>query len=1429
MFIKLFDNKISAENYLEENPNFILASYNVYDKKYNYIVCSNKDAYYNLINKIVVNELIEEDKKTPLLKPFTTHINNIFEVIRTTEPKLFIDLDFRPIAKTRDEFNNLLLTLKINLAKLLNIDLKSDLLESLIYIRHEQQADKIFSSHIIFYKIKMLKEEQKNLMTRLKTFNALQKIDNAIYTKDRNFCMPNHTKFIYNNKRFFIPYNEYTQENNKIENFLINNNTTAILANFYIDETNKADKKQVEANFNLINNIHTTHENFIELLIKHIPNEFYTCNSYIFNSLIKYLLNNNYDVETFLNYSKTQEQKEYTTEQIEDYIDTIKTNNNYYNNILFYITKNYNIRFYIESKLTQQFINYVNTITNYDLTKQLLLLDDKARAENYEWKKDKFILSYKNFNIHITEHTIKDNIKNTFYYEPQDKADNNSTYKNECNANINNIEDLKNHIKTTKTNSKLIFVKALYGSGKTKQIINTKIEKLFNETPNKKVLFVTENNTLNSELKTKLSVTFKNLIIRHHQEFTEFNKKKKDGDFMDLFNSINIYICSLESINTRTSPLINYDLIILDEYTSILNHFKSPTMTKQTEEHNGVKTNGKRLIDNEYTKFKKFKSLLLQATEILALDADLTTANTQFLECLLNVTAEKFYCNDNRFNDYTIYNYYNGDHLLNKFNEALTQNKKIALCSTSKRQLNAIYTAQKDKNKVILLLDRDGVRLYKDEYEQLISKEEFLKNIEYYITENQVELFLYSPTITTGVSIEIAYFNMLFSFCFNKYSPTARTFSQMLFRNRNLIDKKIYISRIIGLNYNHNINKNNIDEKYKLTKNYDKHFFNLHPTEKQDKDFKNLDILNEIELKYSVVAYMQELLTILKQHNLKVVNVVDGGNYFKDGATIADAKISNDSENLHLLGIAYNITKATADEYLKKQETATITTDEKYELERYFLIDTNDPIKTDLINNLTSIEPCATEEIINNKVKNLRGLTCKKSILKMQKKLYYYNNESHINFINEEITTDNKKRKYYDALTSKDRENNLNIIKHTILNILGLHRNNNFDVTYTNKEFEEHINNHKETIINNFDSYISLLDFKPLYFSNTKNLIETIKRLINQFEIFEIIYKNKKYTSATLEKNPSYKYDKDTLINIRLQQNIYCFYNPYKAITSKDTIKILTLENDNFKSISIINNIYNENLFNKKDKLITNSNKYNLNPTQAKEQNQPRKRLKEYDNKTLTENTITPHKPIATDQVTYKLKINFSQDENGKLKTITEIKQEPIYAKTYKLNIVFRKAENGQLKTFTEINEETIYNKQEQKTYYTTTEPKIYNTNNNINNNNNKLNEFINSIEGAHVTRKTDINKIYQEKQAIYKYGFCNDKIRLNNNFDYEDITTRIKYNIKFLSRIFNTIKKQTRYNRFNRLKNKMQNFIYNIYHNEIDELESDDEYINSA
>ena len=1426
MFIKLFDNKISADNYLEENPNFILASYNVYDKKYNYIVCSNKDAYYNLINKIVVNELIEQDKKTPQLKPFITHVNNIFEVIRTNEPKLFIDLDFRPIAKTTDEFNKLLLTLKTNLAKLLNIDLKSDLLESLIYVRHEEQANKILSSHIIFYKLKMLKEEQKNLMTRLKTFNALQKIDNAIYTKDRNFCMPNHTKFNYNNKRFFIPYNEYTQENNKIEYFLISNNTNTTLANFYIDETNKTIKKQIEANFNLINNIHTTHENFIELLIKHIPNEFYTCNAYIFNSLIKYLINNNYDVETFLNYSKTQEQKEYTTEQIEDYIDTIKTNNNYYNNILLYITKNYNIRFYIESKLTQQFINYVNTITKQDLTKELLLLDDKARAENYEWKKDKFILSYKNFNIHITEHTIKDKNKNTFYYEPQDKAENNSTYKNECNININNIEDLKNHIKTTKTKSKLIFVKALYGSGKTKQIINTKIEKLFNETPNKKVLFITENNTLNSELKTKLSITFKHLIIRHHQEFNEFNKKKKDGDFMDLFNSINIYICSLESINTRTSPLINYDLIILDEYSSILTHFKSPTMTKQTEEHGTNKTNGKRLIDNEYTKFKKFKSLLLQATEILALDADLTTENTQFLECLLNVKADKFYCNDNRFNDYTIYNYYNGDHLLNKFNEALSNNKKIALCSTSKRQLNAIYTAQKEKNKVILLLDRDGVRLYKNEYEEIISKEEFLKNIEHYITENQVELFLYSPTITTGVSIEIAYFNMLFAFCFNKYSPTARTFSQMLFRNRNLIDKEIYISRIIGLNYNHNINKNTIDEKYKLTKNYDKHFYNLHPTEKQDTDFKNLDILNEIEQKYSIVAYTQELLTLLKQHNLKVVNVVDGGNYFKDSAEIADAKIFNDSENLELLGKAYNITKATADEYLKKQETATITTDEKYELDRYFLIDTNDPIKTELINNLTSIEPNDINEILENKIKNLRGLTSIRQFFKRQKTYYYYDNESHTNFINEVITTDNKKKKYYDALTSKDREHNLNIIKHTILNILGLNRNNNFNVIYTNAEFEEHINNHKDTIINNFDSYISMLNFKPLYFSTTKKLTETIKRLINQFEIFEIIYKNKKYTSATLEKNPSYKYDKDTLINIRLQQNIYCFYNPYKHITSKDTIKILALENNNFKAISMIDNIYNETLFNKKDKLITTTTKRNITTEEAKQQNQPRKKLKEYDNKTLTEHTLTPYKPIATEQVIYKVKINFKKDENDKLKTITEIKQEPIYAKTYKLNIIFKKAENGQLKTFTEINKETIYNKQEQKTYYTTTTTKLNNVNNNVNNNNNNITKFINSIDGVYITRKTDINKIYQEKQPIYKYGFCNDKIRLNNNFDYEDTTTRIKYNIKFLTRIFNTIKKQTRYNRFNTLKNKIENIIYNIYHKELDELESDDEYI---
>jgi predicted SAM-dependent methyltransferase len=240
----------------------------------------------------------------------------------------------------------------------------------------------------------------------------------------------------------------------------------------------------------------------------------------MFNSLVKYLINNKYDIYKFLNYSKTQEHKEYSTDAIEHYINGINDAHYYYKNILLYIAKQYNLKFITKSTLTDQFINYVNTITNTELKQQLLAFDDIAR-EASEWKKDRFIYNYKHYKINIREHTIADINKNTFYYEPQDSTNINSTYKNECNSTITNIETLKNHIKTTKTKTKLIFVKALYGSGKTKEIINTALDKFLTQSPNNKVLFITENNTLNSEITAKLKNTFKEFNV----SISQFNRK----------------------------------------------------------------------------------------------------------------------------------------------------------------------------------------------------------------------------------------------------------------------------------------------------------------------------------------------------------------------------------------------------------------------------------------------------------------------------------------------------------------------------------------------------------------------------------------------------------------------------------------------------------------------------------------------------------------------------------------------------------------------------------------------------------------------------------------------------------------------------------------------------------------------------------------
>jgi hypothetical protein len=195
---------------------------------------------------------------------------------------------------------------------------------------------------------------------------------------------------------------------------------------------------------------------------------------------------------------------------------------------------------------------------------------------------------------------------------------------------------------------------------------------------------------------------------------------------------------------------------------------------------------------------------------------------------------------------------------------------------------------------------------------------------------------------------------------------------------------------------------------------------------------------------------------------------------------------------------------------------------------------------------------------------------------------------------------------------------------------------------------------------------------------------------------------------------------------------------------------------------------------------------------EAKEKDHTQKRLKQYNNRILAENTIIKFEPIEDDY-------------------------------NVNTNIILRMNEDGLLKSFVKIDIEKLYKKQEPLTYYTTQKQQKIITDANVDVNNITLNKLINSYEGIHRTRKTDINKIYIEQQPIYRYGFNSDKIRVNNNFEYEDITRRIKYNIKFLTRTFNNIRKQTRQNRFNRLKEKIENTIYNSTHYE---LESDDEYI---
>jgi len=334
---------------------------------------------------------------------------------------------------------------------------------------------------------------------------------------------------------------------------------------------------------------------------------------------------------------------------------------------------------------------------------------------------------------------------------------------------------------------KHIGINAKWGMRKTSLFIMTAISHYTKL--GQKVIIPTESNSLNSEFYNKLLHEFPHLNIMTHQRLL-------DNKLSEFPKNTDITICSMESI---LKCQYDFDLIIFDEFESMVLHLESPTMsTKKIEPH---------------LYLNRMKECGMTCKKIITLDADLTVGRQKPLLNRIGIGEDAsrcYYMNDNKWLDYTFNIWVDNE---GAFWEDMEKNiidgKRVAIATLSAKKIltidKNIYNLKQEeiikstKNTLVCCSEgwkyngRPLMEIPKKDGNGYYSEEIVRENISEFIVDMEVDYWLYSPTIKTGISFDKAdYFDVVYGKS-NNFSCVAREFVQMLFRVREVKDSIINI------------------------------------------------------------------------------------------------------------------------------------------------------------------------------------------------------------------------------------------------------------------------------------------------------------------------------------------------------------------------------------------------------------------------------------------------------------------------------------------------------------------------------------------------------------------------------------------------------------------------------------------------------------
>lgn len=316
----------------------------------------------------------------------------------------------------------------------------------------------------------------------------------------------------------------------------------------------------------------------------------------------------------------------------------------------------------------------------------------------------------------------------------------------------------------TNNEIKIIAINSTYNTGKTSYLAS-----IFNEYSNNfpRILFVSYRKSLSYDL-------------MHNFEKYDFCSYEQGIYDVDRI------ICQVESLKylfDNFSETINtYDLVVIDEISSVLNHFISPT------------------INNPEIVFNFLITLINQATKLIVLDGDFDNREYDYISRLGNNIILENEISKNKKN----YNFISDINLFDKrlSDDLKDPNKNILLICMSAKTAKQYYNTFTDYDRVLYCGDADDS--IKDE----------LRNVEE--SWKKYKLVIYTGCIESGVNFNIPHFYKQYVIlCQNSVSP--RALSQMLSRSRQFesYDVDIYVNK---LNINRDVSFFNFKEVYDYIK-----------------------------------------------------------------------------------------------------------------------------------------------------------------------------------------------------------------------------------------------------------------------------------------------------------------------------------------------------------------------------------------------------------------------------------------------------------------------------------------------------------------------------------------------------------------------------------------------------------------------------------